>query len=61
MVTLAIGGILLPVFGPLVGLVLAWSSSRWTTPQKALASALAMLPVLLVIPFLLVGPQSIGS
>jgi len=60
-VTLAIGGILLPVFGPLVGLVLAWSSARWTTPQKALASALAMLPVLLVIPFLLVVPQSIGS
>ena len=55
-VTAGVGGILLPVIGPLVGLVLAWSSSRWTTPQKAVASALALLPVLLVIPFVLVGP-----
>ena len=56
MVLLAIGGIVLPVVGPLVGLVLAWSSSRWTTPQKAVASGLALLPVLLVIPVVLVGP-----
>ena len=55
-VLLAIGGVVLPIVGPLVGLVLAWSSSRWTRPQKAVASGLAMLPVLLVIPFVLVGP-----
>ena len=55
-VLLAIGGVLLPIIGPLIGLVLAWLSSRWTRPQKTVASVLAMLPVLLVIPFVLVGP-----
>ncbi len=54
-VLLAIGGVVLPIVGPLVGLVLAWSSSRWTTAQKGLASVLVLLPALLVIPVVLVG------
>jgi hypothetical protein len=60
-VTLAIGGVVLPIVGPLVGLVLAWSSSRWTTAQKLVASALALLPVLVVVPFALAGSHPIGS
>jgi hypothetical protein len=54
-VALAIGGMVLPMMGPLVGLVLAWSSSRWTTAQKLVASALALLPVLLLAPVVLIA------
>ena len=38
------------------GLVLAWASPRWTTPQKTVASALALLPVLLVVAVVLASP-----
>jgi hypothetical protein len=43
---LALGGLLLPGLGPLVGLALAWSSPRWTTPQKLVATGLSVLPML---------------
>jgi hypothetical protein len=46
---LAAGGLLLPVVGPLLPLVLVWLSKRWSTRQKALGSVLAMYPLLLVI------------
>jgi hypothetical protein len=49
---LTVGAVLLPVVGPLLGLVFVWISTQWTTRQKAIATiivvALLMLPVLLV-------------
>jgi hypothetical protein len=50
LVTLAAGGIVLPVIGVLIGLLLAWLSDRWTTQQKLVASALALLPMILALP-----------
>lgn len=45
---LSVGGVALPVVGPLVGLVVAWTSRRWTAVQKAVATGLAVLaPALL--------------
>jgi hypothetical protein len=51
---LALGGtvLLLPVVGPLagaalvVGLVLAWSSPRWSTTVKVVATLLVVIPIL---------------
>ena len=50
LVTLAVGGIVLPGVGLLLGLLLAWLSDRWSTQQKLVASALALLPMLIVLP-----------
>ncbi len=50
---LTLGTFLLPVFGPLIGLVLAWVSQQWTRREKVVATVLAvglgLLPVLLAI------------
>lgn len=47
-VLLSFGGIALPVVGPVVGLVVAWTSQRWATVHKAVATGLAVLaPALL--------------
>lgn len=46
---LAAGGLLLPVIGPLLPLVLVWLSPRWTTREKAFGSLLAAYPLLLVV------------
>jgi hypothetical protein len=43
---LALGGFVLPVVGPVTGLVLVWVSSQWTRTQKVIGSALGLLPVL---------------
>lgn len=52
---LAVGGLALPVVGPVVGLVLAWLSDRWSVAERAVATLLAVLPlVLLGLPSLLV-------
>jgi len=48
-VALIAGTFLLPVVGPLVGLVLAWASPRWTTREKWVATALTALPLVLLI------------
>lgn len=45
---LAIGGLALPVVGPMVGLALAWLSDRWTTAQRLVATVLAVAPLLLL-------------
>jgi hypothetical protein len=52
-VTLAAGSIILPVIGPLIGMVLAWVSPRWTTRQKVVATALSLLPQALLFAFIL--------
>ena len=47
-VLLGIGPFVAPVVGPAVALVLAWCSPRWSTPEKAVATALALTPALLL-------------
>jgi hypothetical protein len=44
---LAAGPFLLPVIGPIIGLVLVWSSQSWTTQEKGVATAIAASGVLL--------------
>jgi len=43
-------GVLVPIVGPLLGLLLVWLSSRWTTRDKAIATAL--MAVVLVLPLM---------
>jgi hypothetical protein len=45
-VGLTVGAFVLPVVGPLVGIVLVWVSTRWTRREKGIATVLAALPVL---------------
>ena len=45
---LAIGGLALPVVGPVVGLALAWMSDRWTTTERLVATVLAVVPLVLI-------------
>lgn len=46
---LTVGTVLLPVVGPVAGLVLAWVSARWTRREKWVATALTALPVITVV------------
>ena len=46
---LGVGGLALPVVGPIVGLVLTWFSDRWTTADRLVAVLLAVLPVVLLL------------
>jgi len=51
----------LPVLGPLLGLILAWTSPRWTRSEKIVATGLTFLPlvalVLLAAVFTASGPS----
>lgn len=42
---LTVGTFLVPIVGPLAGLILAWVSSRWTRTEKLVATVLVLLPV----------------
>jgi MFS family permease len=42
---LTAGTFLVPVLGPLVGLVMAWVSDRWSRKEKVIATALTVAPV----------------
>ncbi len=50
---LSVGAVLLPVVGPLVGLLFVWGSPQWTSREKTIASAIVLamlaLPVLFLI------------
>jgi hypothetical protein len=47
---LTAGPVLLPLVGPLIGLVCAWISTRWTRREKIIATAwTALAPVLVVV------------
>jgi hypothetical protein len=50
---LTLGSLLLPVIGPLLGLIFVWASAVWTTRQKLIATGivvvLALLPILLLL------------
>jgi hypothetical protein len=50
---LTLGAVLLPIIGPLLGLIFVWASAQWTTRQKVIATAivvvLALLPIILLL------------
>ena len=50
---LTVGAVLLPVVGPLFGLVFVWLSGQWTTRNKLIATVIVglflLLPVLLLL------------
>jgi uncharacterized membrane protein len=50
---LTVGSVLLPVIGPLLGLIFVWASAVWTTRHKLIATGivviLALLPILLLL------------
>jgi hypothetical protein len=56
---LTVGAILLPIVGPIIGLVLVWMSGEWTTRQKTVATLIAV--VLLFLPILLLLGVNAGS
>jgi uncharacterized membrane protein len=46
-ILLGVGAVVIPILGPLVGLILLWSSSQWTRRQKRIGTAITVLPTLL--------------
>ena len=48
---LTVGAVFLPVIGPLIGMVLVWMSTVWTTRQKWIATLI--VGILLVLPVVL--------
>lgn len=57
---LIVGGFLVPVVGPIIGLVCALASSRWTRGEKAVAGVLSLTAPTLVV-FSLVGIRVFAS
>jgi hypothetical protein len=57
---LTVGGVLLPVIGPLLGLLFVWLSSQWTRRQKIIATAIAVVLVALPV-IIFFAPVSISS
>lgn len=55
---LTIGAVMLPLVGPLLGLVFVWASKRWTRPIKLIITAIAV--VLLLLPMLLLMASLFG-
>jgi uncharacterized membrane protein len=47
---LTVGAVLIPIFGPILGLFFVWASTRWTRREKLVATAIVVL--LIVIPIL---------
>ena len=55
---LTVGAVLLPVVGPMIGLLLVWLSAEWTARQKWIATLIVL--VLLLFPVLLILGVSVG-
>lgn len=58
---LTLGSLLLPIVGPLLGLIFVWASAQWTTRQKLIATAIVVLLVVLPIAGLLAVRAGAGS
>jgi uncharacterized membrane protein len=58
-ILLTAGAVLLPFVGPIMGLVLVWLSTRWTTREKAIATVIVL--VLLILPLLLLFAVDVPS
>jgi len=52
---LSVGSFVLPVIGPIIGVVLVWVSAQWSRAQKLVGTGLGLLPVLLIPLGLLIG------
>jgi hypothetical protein len=46
---LTVGAFVIPIIGPLLGAALAWASSQWTRAEKWIATALAVVPIMLLV------------
>ena len=57
---LTVGAILLPIIGPLLGLIFVWASTQWTSRQKLIGTAIVVGLVLLPI-ILLLGVRAGGT
>jgi hypothetical protein len=57
---LTVGAILLPIIGPLLGLVFVWMSAQWTNQQKAIATAIVVIVLSMPI-ILLFGVRAGGA
>jgi hypothetical protein len=40
---LTLGGLLIPIIGPLIGLIFVWISAEWTRRQKVIATAIVLI------------------
>lgn len=56
---LTVGAFLLPVVGPALGLIFVWLSTQWSTRQKVMATAIAV--VLFLLPIILLLGVNVGS
>ncbi|MEO8639707.1 MAG: hypothetical protein ABI458_07320 [Chloroflexota bacterium] len=56
---LTVGAVLLPIIGPLLGLVFVWMSVQWTARQKTVATGIVV--ILLLMPILLLLGVRAGS
>ena len=59
LVLLTVGAVFLPFFGPILGLVFVWASTRWTTREKLIATII--IAVLLLLPILGLLAAGVGS
>jgi uncharacterized membrane protein len=57
-VVLLIAGIVIPVVGPLAGLICAWASSAWTTAEKWVATVIALMGAVVPLAILLIARSS---
>lgn len=58
---LTVGAVLLPVIGPLIGIVLAWASAQWTTRQKSIATLIVLVLLVLPVVLLLGARAGVGT
>lgn len=56
---LTVGSVVLPFVGPVIGLVFAWGSNRWTTHEKSVATLIVLM--LLAIPIWLYIARAVGG
>lgn len=56
---LTLGAVLLPIIGPLIGLVFVWASAQWTNRQKMIATGIVV--VLMALPIVLLLGVRAGS
>ena len=46
---LTVGAFVIPIAGPIIGICLAWGSSRWTKREKIVATVLTFLPLIVLV------------
>ena len=56
---LTVGSVLLPIIGPLIGLVFVWASAQWTTQHKVIATVIVV--AFLILPIMLLFGVGVGA